>query len=30
MVQPEGRGAMPFDAFARGARLGSGERLGAP
>ena len=28
-VQPEGRTAMPFDAFARGAQLGETEALGA-
>jgi methionyl-tRNA formyltransferase len=27
-VQPEGKGPMPFDAFARGARLAEKERLG--
>lgn len=29
LVQPEGRAAMPFDAFARGARLAEVEHLGA-
>ncbi len=28
-VQPEGKAAMPFEAFARGARLTNAERLGA-
>ena len=28
-VQPEGKGPMPFDAFARGARLAVAEQLGA-